>query len=458
MRTPLFLFAIAGTVTAAPPGEPGAHTAPAAIHRQIVTTASETYHVEIPGAVRNRWIAITNAGTETIVNPRLIANGKRDWFSTADILAGIITPAMTGREKALAIWRFLVVNRYHDAPAHTGIEMHDPVRFLNVYGYGFCDDSATNFMELAKQAGLQSRVWGLSGHVVHEAFFEGGWHVLDPDGQIYYLEDDGRTIAGIKTLEQRPDLFHKYPSPYYKDSARVAAIYTSAENNRAYDGSRKNSEAVHTMAFSLRPGESLTRHHGNWGVYFASRDAPRPPKATGKEHYGNGRIVFEPVFANGVFSQGTTSINNVRAEREGDGWVLTSGEREGTLVYRFAGPYPYLDGAVRIAGRGQISLLFSETGDTWAGVWNSQPDASVDTTVPLGAYFRRNEGRPMYAYHLKLTINGRVRALRFQSDIQVAPASLPALEPGDNTLQYRDATSGNRHVQIELAYDPGATN
>ncbi|MBI4623798.1 MAG: hypothetical protein HY736_11365, partial [Verrucomicrobia bacterium] len=127
------------------------------------------------------------------------------------------------------------------------------------------------------------------------------------------------------------------------------------------------------------------------------------------------------------------------------------------LFYRIASPYPNLDGWVKIAGHGSVALAFSETGDTWSEIWTSVPGAEVDTTVRLGGYFRTRTGRPTYAYRLKLTLDGQVQALRFQSDIQVAPASLPALAPGENTIRYRDEANGERRVRIEFAYDVGET-
>jgi len=424
------------------------------VRRHVITEAHGSWPLPLPPGFRPRWISVANAGSNDVVAPRLSANGRPDWFSTSEILAAILAPGMSEREKALAIWRFLVDHRYHDAPAHSGLEMHDPVRFLNVYGYGFCDDSAVNFMVLAEQAGLRARVWGLSGHVVPEAFFEGNWRMLDPDGKIFYLEDDGRSIAGIKTLEQRPDLIRKHPSPFYRDSAKLIAIYCSVDDNRLSENYRRQSEATHTMAFTLRPGESLTRHYDNWGLYFAGEKSPRPPKATGPERFGNGRFVFEPIFADGVFALGAEQVDSLRAMRDGSGWSLTSNDATGSLVYRFAGPYPFLDGAVHLAGRGRFSLAFSETGESWSEIWVSGPAAPVNATVPLSAHFRTRHGNPMYAYYLRLTVHGSVRALRFESDIQVAPASLPALTPGDNTLAYRDASAPGRRVRLEFAYDP----
>lgn len=419
---------------------------PSKTHRRTVTASDSTYRIQASEGITNRSITIANVGSDMVTNPRLIVNDQRNWYSTPDILNEIITPNMTDREKALAIWRFLVDNRYHGYPAHNDIEVHDPVRFLNVYGYGFCDDAATNFMVLSEQAGVKARVWGLSGHVVPEAYFEDAWHMLDPDGQIYYLDDDGYTISSIATLEQRPDIIRKYPSPFYTSAQKLIDIYCTTEDNQISEHYREKSEAVHTLSFTLRPGESLTRHHENWGRYFSSRYLSEPKR------YGNGTFVFEPIFENSIFKKGATSVRNLKAERADNTWILTSTTQTGTLIYPFNSPYPYLDGHITLKGKGHIALAFSETGDNWTDIWTSDTD-TTHTTVPIGGYFRNGHGRPTYAYSLKLTINGQIDRLRFQNDVQVAPQSLPTLEPGKNTVRYIDETNGEQPVRIGFGYD-----
>lgn len=159
--------------------------------------------------------------------------GDPDLTSQDAMLASILTPAMKEEEKALAIWKFLVDWRYHFTPAEQGDELHDPVKFLNVYGYGFCDDCATNFAVLARKAGLRSRVWGLSGHVVAEAFYDGRWHMFDPDHQAVYRNQQG-IIAGVEELAKHPELITKTPhDPIGSPSQLIADLYTSTDNNRA---------------------------------------------------------------------------------------------------------------------------------------------------------------------------------------------------------------------------------
>jgi hypothetical protein len=413
---------------------------------RVVDQADMTYAIVRGDGVQNKFVTILNVGTDVVVNPRVVVNGKRKWHHIEDMMAEIVKPDMTDREKALAIWQFLVDNRYHDQPAHNDVELHDPVRYLNVYGYGFCDDSATNLMVLAEQAGLKARVWGLEGHVVPEVFFDGGWHMLDPDGEIYYLEDDGHTIASVETLEKRPDIIRKYPSPYYRRTEDLVMVYTTTEDNQVSDWYKQTSEAKHTMAFSLRPGESLMRGYDHWGHYFSSRYLREPKK------YGNGRFVFEPIWKDNVYQTGVTHQVGLQAKEMGSDWVLMSENKMGELVYRFESPYPYLDGRLVVESDGQVGVSFSEDGEAWVSVWRSKSDEKVHTTVPLGVYFRNGYGRPMYAYYVKVQLDGTLKRLRFESDIQVAPLSVPVLEVGENQVHYQDA-SESRQVEIGFGYD-----
>ncbi len=108
------------------------------------------------------------------------------------MVRSIVVAGMTPEQASIAIWKFLVNRRYHYLPASDDAEMHDPVKFLNVYGYGFCDDSALNFAALCEEAGLEARVWGLNGHVVAESSYGGAWHMFDPDMACYFRGAGGR--------------------------------------------------------------------------------------------------------------------------------------------------------------------------------------------------------------------------------------------------------------------------
>ena len=438
--------------------------------REPVLAAKRSLRVGFtePGAIEqvvidhltaNRSITLINRGSENVINPQVIVNGQKNWFDNDLLLNEIIKPGMSDRDKAVAIWRFIVDNRIHDTPAHPAIELHDPVRWLNIYGYGFCDDAATNFMRLVEKAGFKARIWGLSGHVVPEVWYDNGWHLLDPDGEIYYLEDDNQTIASVETLEQRADLIRRQQGGFYRDIDMMIEHYTTTDNNRLAPWYTKSSETDHTMGFRLRPGESLMRSWSNWGLYFTAGYLEEPKR------YGNGRFLFEPVFKDDLYQQGSEQSDGLMVKLRDEAMVLTTAESasNGTLVYRFQSPYPYLSGNVQLTGEiakeGMIQIEFSEQGKVWQIVEALDQAGSVDQTIPLQGYFRNGYGRPFYSYFIRLTLQSSpvgattLSVLQYRSDIQLAPHALPTLQAGENTIQYRDDTPGRRDLEVLFEYD-----
>jgi hypothetical protein len=61
----------------------------------------------------------------------------------------------------------------------------------------------------------------------------------------------------------------------------------------------------------------------------------------------------------------------------------------------------------------------------------------------------------MYSYQVRLRWSGgaEVHALTIASDIQVAPASLPVLTPGVNSVRYRAESAGPANVRVTFGYD-----
>ncbi len=433
-------------------------------HRHLVQRSPERYSIRSRANRLPKTITIRNLSDKIVVDPRIIVNGRKNWFSNDTILAEILEPRMSKQDRAIAIWRFVVDNRAHDQPVHDHVESHDPARFFNAYGYGFCDDAATNFMVLAEKADLPARVWTLGGHVVAEARYDQSWHMFDADAEVYYLSADGRTIAGVEQLADDPDLIRRRPSPLPEFTEDVlVGIYGSREDNEVAGWYRVNSEATHAMTFLLRPGESLMRSRENWGLFVASLDGSEPAA------YGNGRFSFTPVLRDGLFRKGTLEVTGVAAVPD-----LQNGQprlvfapaargEEAHLTYPFASPYPILSARVRItgelAGAGTAWLDYSEDGHRRVNLWTTSEAGRIDVEIPLDGQLRRDTRRPVYGYQLTAGIRAdaggaewHVERLHFESDVQLAPRSLPVLEKGSNEVRYLDRGQGEREVEVVVDF------
>ena len=70
-------------------------------------------------------VTVANTGSVAVVNPRVVTNGRRRWWSMEELLKDILGGATDKQEKALRIWQFARSTRYHDSPILGGDELHD---------------------------------------------------------------------------------------------------------------------------------------------------------------------------------------------------------------------------------------------------------------------------------------------------------------------------------------------
>lgn len=132
-----------------------------------------------------------------------------DFRSNDHFLASVIKESDSDEMKVLAIWS-LVCNYTYNAPPRSEHShyLHDPIRLLTQFGYGYCDDINAVFSNLVRQVGIQTRMLKLDGHIVPEIFFDQSWHLLDASFQFYERDAQGR-IVSLEKFQQEPELVHQ---------------------------------------------------------------------------------------------------------------------------------------------------------------------------------------------------------------------------------------------------------
>ncbi|MCA9006316.1 MAG: transglutaminase domain-containing protein [Planctomycetaceae bacterium] len=360
-----------------------------------------------------------NLDANTRLTPAWKRKGAPDLSSQTAMLASILTPDMNAEEKSIAIWKFLVDWRYHYYPAEQGDEVHDPVKFLNVYGYGFCDDCATNYMVLARKAGLQSRVWGLSGHVVAETFYDGSWHMFDPDHQVFYRNQRGQ-IAGVEELAEQPQLITKTPTdPLGSSSELIAKLYTSTADNRVNE---RQPQIRETSALPvLEPLDYVEFHYTNPESVHRNyaTDTPQPPVA-----------------GNGILKRMIQDLHQLK---------LTATNQR---VWQLNWPY------VILAGQINLELTSTEIPPCISVSHNQKSWTSLQGTfeknrlhISLNDWIKK---QPTAVYHC---------FIRLESPNQTDPAAL--IKQADAELRFQFApralahiTQGNNDFELKLATEP----
>ena len=122
-----------------------------------------------------------------------------------ELLKEILAGAKDDQENALLIWEFVRQNRHHDDPIFVDDELHDPVKMLNVFGAGLCDDSGSVGCSLFYHAGLNKEEYGrnpsercLHGHMICEAILDNGLQFMDIDENTFYLDlENERSDRGV---------------------------------------------------------------------------------------------------------------------------------------------------------------------------------------------------------------------------------------------------------------------
>ena len=441
-------------------GEAGGEGAPISRqHEQIVTEARQAYRIDMGGTVDgvstrdpvgygvygqawepNRHVLMENVGDDEVVNPWILVDGRRDWRSADHILAGVLEAGMSEGEKARAIWDFARRHRYHSTPGTD--EVKDTVKMLNVYGYTLCWDAAYTMSNLWQRAGLKIRRGLPHGHCTTEVFYDGAYHLLDSDEHLLVLMRDNRTVAGEAEISRDHDLMKRsHAYGILKAEDRVTNEFSAALF--CYLGPRSGGRpwiGGHRMEITLRPGEGLRWEWADRGRYHGLGE--RPPRLA------NGRLHYRPRLDAG-FGRWTEASANLEG---GEGGLrVRDPEEEGSVVYRLRSPYVFVGGRLRVElapGSGAWRLELAPEGREG---WTHLADIAGDGEFSLDDGFPRQEAR--YDYRLRLRgSGGGIASLEIESDLQMAPLSLPALGLGANEILYTDETDGPRRVRLEHAW------
>ena len=405
-------------------------------------------YIDIQNDMEVESIMLVNTGDRSIINPKFSVNGLEQWHDIKHILDQILHGHREPRNQVKEIFKFVVENREHDEPMDESEEAHDPVKFFNVYGYGFCDDAATNFAKLVISAGMPARILGLPGHVVAEVYYDGGWHLFDPDGEVYYSDPVSGHIFSYSEIRVSPNILKLSDSPIYPQ-AKLVQVYTSGGAVDASPFYLRSTAPPHRMNYKLRPGESFCRYRNGKGWFFTNFCGDLPT------NYSNAIWRFSPRFDLGPSRSGCTSYSNVSLQKMGGRLTFCHTDGEGSLVYKFDSPWPYITAKVNLSGSGAFKVDFSEDGQKWTQA--SKLKGEIDVPVSLGQYFPNGFGNPLYTYWLRIRLEGCLHGLSIESIVQTAPKSFPKFKAGDNEIHYSQESpnDGNVVLTLELAGPDG---
>ena len=154
------------------------------------------------------------------------------------LVNSIVQGQTTNEGKAIALWTFVKDYTYHCLPVSSGHLPHDPIRLVNSFGSGLCDDRNTALASLFKLAGFNARVVELGGHMVAEVYYNNEWHMFDADLGVYYREHG--KVASVAYTSTHPNIAKAdFGKGFFADlltkftTWHMGYVYASTQNNRA---------------------------------------------------------------------------------------------------------------------------------------------------------------------------------------------------------------------------------
>jgi hypothetical protein len=407
-------------------------------------------------------------------SPRVISPHVADTYSMQTFANFALWQKLEGDARAWEVFQYLTDERTGLFPLGQPVregrdvleefrQVRDPVKLINVYGYGYCGILGPTMAGVCEQIGMgPSRTLVLPGwhHVVGETYYDNRWHYLDLDVRAAFRRADGR-LASMAEAQRDDALWRPTDRKLFFPLDRleqVREVYRTTPVHPYYG----HHFAGHTMDYVLRQGETFTRfwtpQQGRWhhdeeyhtDEYFRGlfERAPRGPKckhAGWSVHtHGNGRFVYEPDwtsdssdFEDGVYDSENVVVSDVglRLEKPGRGFAIFEVRSPYVIVPLVGDMTTKADdreaSVVKLDASGVGLSVSTDNGLTWNDLPAGHNKYDLTAQVSGG-----------YGYLLKLSLAGdskesRVRKLSITTWVQVAPASLPALRQGVNRMEFR---------------------
>ena len=424
-----------------------------------------------------------------VVNPRITTDSSIDFTTPMTVLRSLIKPSMSDREKAFTLYHFVMEN------FSAGAQGGPRGKIATSYGFGHCGPRNEVFYTLVNEAGLKWRWGGYTGHNFCDVYYDGGLHLMDPNGRIIFPSYDGETVASSKELQDK--WLRK----------RCGVEYS------CYDKEKYNDTPIihygpprpwchNNLNITLREGERLILRWNNRVRPCGSVGLPEPLD------YTNGEIIYEPDLSTIDFKSlkkrsfgyispsisvathdsGFINIRNIKTYSE-DGKEpnihVDNVKEASSLTYRLDSPYVISD--LTVSGRfyrrseeDSLEILLSkDKGESWIPVWSMTNTGWENAEVKLTEYMSPLEETEKYlkmgvealekhryevirdqlfSYMLKFVLKASkeetdvgIESLKIHTLIQVHPKSLPRLKRGRNKVIYSD-DGHEKPVHVKFAW------
>lgn len=276
----LFFVLIVSCEALGAPGAPAKPQSHPLAEINVEGTATRT--ISAPRARTPKSVTLTNRSTTTGASVRLWTSESPDLSSFSRMLDYIHSSAdgTTSRALALSAWRIIHNKRYWWIGPTDDDEPHDPVKLLNVYGYGLCDDNARALATLWEALGLQVSAWDLRFHTIAEYGDGITTHMLDGDLGFYSPDPETGEPMSVEQIQADPRYLRSIDPVKVKESKKFMIGLRKSLHDRASEGFifKRVGVCGHEIVYHLRPGESMKRYLLSDMGFYSLLDTHKPPR------------------------------------------------------------------------------------------------------------------------------------------------------------------------------------
>ncbi len=171
-----------------------------------------------------------------------------------------IKEGMSDQDKAIAIWKTFVKYRHQTEPPNEFLQgeanVHDPLKTINVYGYGMCRCASSDVEAMARYIGFIARGRIIRQHSVPEIWYGNGWHLLDCSLMSYFFNKAGQ-IASVDEIRDSIMAWHARNPGYRFNDAKLREFSKN-------DGWKNGPEVLATCQYYEKDGINAAGWHGWW--------------------------------------------------------------------------------------------------------------------------------------------------------------------------------------------------
>jgi len=348
-----------------------------------------------------------------------------------------------------------------------GLELTDPIRQFNDYGYMMCSTIAGTNCAIWDQMGMEVRFWDISLHTVSECFYEDRWHTYDNSMSALYTLCDGVTVAGVEDVGKEGACAASGGKVEAGHIAKYHCLNATsnhgfltgadcprdlAQEYRCFKPSGlkhryyyHNWDRGHRYILNLRDGETYTRYYRSLGkspeYYVPNRG--KDPEAVNERYRirGNGVWTFEPRLTPGDFERSIVQASNIRAVESGGLQPATAGV-PAEVVFKINSANVTTSQKihaelVRKSNRDLAGMSVSTTnGLVWHDVWSAEDTGDVTADVEL-----IDEVNGSYETLIKFTLKAAgsadqamLKRLKIETTTMLNSKTQPQLRLGKNTI------------------------